>query len=452
MKNTLLFAALSGCSFLEAQSPLTLGDIQFVGFRSDAPDGFAFVYWKPLEPGTQILFTDNGWAAQDSTAFSHRTENTLVWTSSFSETLPAGTLVNVSCPGTQCSANYGSTLGHLSGLSTSGDQIFAFQGRLDSVNMLAGLNFNGQNWHHDRTNSSTSALPLKLWGTPYAVSVPHVDNAQFVGLREAHGIWEYSNWLSSAENSWMGENDGLLMGALNDEPFAQVETGIGPPVAFVDGIEVRYLARGSWRIDLNLSEFADADGILLQLHAWNSPAVPQDLMAYPQDADAEDGFATALVTVQNPAATFRNIAAGQRYRLSAYTYKLQNGFPIYNYRNAKHLSVFGIEEQASNQLLSWQQLEWQMNEEQPESHEALLSKEQMDSLLFEDAEGQLHYRPEPGGAFQLEVFDGQGRNIYRSNPDGPGTWDAAAYLKPGLYLAKWRKANGELIGIYKLIR
>lgn len=173
--------------YMQAQTTLVSGDIAFVAYVSTGnPDTLAFVVLKSsgLDAGTTISFTDNGWIPPAQGGPAYRTgEGVLTWTSS--NHIPFGELVKVwlgsaseigSNKGT-CTNNFGTI-----SLSTSGDQLFAFQGGAwpNPTVMLAGLHFNrttnstNDYWDGSGTgaSSSSSAFPTGDMGATAGKLLP----------------------------------------------------------------------------------------------------------------------------------------------------------------------------------------------------------------------------------------------------------------------------------------
>ncbi len=131
----IVFALLFPSSFRPAQaagSTLAIGDISIVGFNSANPDGFTFVTWVDLAPGTVIKFTDNGFLSSASANAANNGrggENFVTWTSP-ATTTPAGTVIGLAdAGGGVTTVTGGGTAAQvLSGLANAGDQIFAYQG------------------------------------------------------------------------------------------------------------------------------------------------------------------------------------------------------------------------------------------------------------------------------------------------------------------------------------
>ncbi len=147
-------------NLLFAQSTLSAGDIAIIGFNFDNPDEFAFVALIDLESGTQINFTDNGWQASGSFRGG---EGTDTWTAS--SAISAGTIVTVN-PSSMA-------------LSSSGDQILAYQGTEESPTFIYALNSEGTGWQSDATSSNTSALPTGLTNGSTAIALDEIDNSVY---------------------------------------------------------------------------------------------------------------------------------------------------------------------------------------------------------------------------------------------------------------------------------
>ncbi|HCP12094.1 MAG TPA: hypothetical protein DIT89_07145, partial [Planctomycetaceae bacterium] len=160
---------------------LTAGDIAFTGIQSDDPDVFSFVLLKDVVNGTQIVFTDNLWSGSSLAT----NENTLTLTfSSTGSGFSAGThFVNTNGGTAQAfrvvgtSTSAGLVTGAMSGLSTSGDSILAYQGSAptsgSSSAWIAGINT--KRWYNaaspDPTGSNESRLPTALTLGTHAIQL-----------------------------------------------------------------------------------------------------------------------------------------------------------------------------------------------------------------------------------------------------------------------------------------
>ncbi len=156
-------ATSSGTSVLQPN------DIAIIEVASLTTDKLSFVVLNQLNAGTQIHFTDNGYTS--STAV-YTNEGSISWTA------PA-----VITPGTVISWYYGMNVtgtGWSTGtpgsfaLSTSGDQVFAYQGTWGSGHtVICGVNFGNTGWiTSGTTNSNTSYFPAALTGEVNALTFP----------------------------------------------------------------------------------------------------------------------------------------------------------------------------------------------------------------------------------------------------------------------------------------
>ncbi|WP_417609372.1 HYR domain-containing protein [Owenweeksia hongkongensis] len=216
MKKTLYFFAflLLCASGVKAQT-LTAGDVAFVGFNTDSPDGFAFIALADIPAGEVIYITEQGWNESIPQWYSN-SEPHLVWTAP-SGGLTLGTIVYVSEGAADVlSVSHGTLVfapGHSSFNLSAGDNIFAYQSISGaapaSPTFLAGL-LGDDNYAHttgcDNTttkwldcasctttgvdcstsSTGTSGLPASLANGVNAVALfpsPHLeqDNSQYTG-------------------------------------------------------------------------------------------------------------------------------------------------------------------------------------------------------------------------------------------------------------------------------
>jgi len=180
-----LLAAATGGAFAQ----LAAGDVAIVGFWSDStpsPKAFAYVPLRNIPEGTVISFTDDGWFAAGGF---RATEGVVTYTAPAGG-LTAGTVVTLA-------GDAG-----LFNLSTSGDQVFAFQGAISSPILLYGYQDNGATWDADATSANTSALPPALLVANVAMSA-ELDNYAYTGVTSGSGvallaaISDASNWSGS---------------------------------------------------------------------------------------------------------------------------------------------------------------------------------------------------------------------------------------------------------------
>ncbi|MBE7380289.1 MAG: hypothetical protein F6J95_002625 [Leptolyngbya sp. SIO1E4] len=157
---------------------LNPGDIAFVQYNADSTEDFAFVVLADIVAGEEILFTDNGWLADNS---GFRTgEGTLTWTAPAGG-IVAGTVVTIT-NGTTPTVSVGtvSETGTFS-LSSTGDQIIAYQDD-GTITPIAAINNEGAaTFQADATSTLTSALPQGLVEGVSAVAINEVDNVAYSG-------------------------------------------------------------------------------------------------------------------------------------------------------------------------------------------------------------------------------------------------------------------------------
>lgn len=179
-----------------AAADLTAGDIAIIGFHSDPTKAFTFVTLTDVTEGEVIFFTDNGWKSDNT----FRANEGVITYTVEAGGLSAGTIVSV--------AGESGTFN----LSTSGDQILAYQGSASSPTFLSALNFNGTGtWQEDATNANTSALPTGLIDDYTAPSFTHIDNGAFNISVLASGTKE--DWLTAIGNAsnWTFNDTGVTL-------------------------------------------------------------------------------------------------------------------------------------------------------------------------------------------------------------------------------------------------
>lgn len=169
-------------SFLNP-TPLQLGDIAFTAYNSDEDD-FAFAILRDINAGTTISFTEMGWFAFGGF---RPGENT--FTFEFSRAYECGSeFIVYDLPQLAVQDVAGEIAGTIvSGdalaLSTSGDQIFAYQGDVPTAGnesgFLAAIQMNGD-WDVDATNTNESALPSIFTNGENAIAItPEAQNAKY---------------------------------------------------------------------------------------------------------------------------------------------------------------------------------------------------------------------------------------------------------------------------------
>ncbi|MCK6611890.1 MAG: hypothetical protein L6Q78_12730 [Bacteroidia bacterium] len=115
---------------------LTPGDIAIIGFDGTGNDRFSFVALKDIPGNTRIWFTDKSWDASLSTPAFTTGEGLGVWTAP-SGGLTKGTVVTLVTDPTPSTSLGTGTLA--SGFSSSGEQVFAFQGSATNPSFICGF-------------------------------------------------------------------------------------------------------------------------------------------------------------------------------------------------------------------------------------------------------------------------------------------------------------------------
>lgn len=203
----LLFLLLAASFGLKAQTVLNVGDVSFLSGEADSngsvADGYSLVTWVTLQPGTVLKFTDNGMAsANGSTA--NNSEH--VWTFTVGATaIPAGTTLSFGFDSPTSNRwngpASGTTSANLSGfansgLSTSGDQLFVYQGSGTGANigttpanagaftgtLIAGINF-GVTDTSGGIDANSTYTPTSLVNGGAYVTGTNTDNVYYNGVR-----------------------------------------------------------------------------------------------------------------------------------------------------------------------------------------------------------------------------------------------------------------------------
>lgn len=198
---TLCFSVLSF-----GQTTLTAGDIVIIEMQGDGTDGFRFVPLVDLEAGTTIRFTDNGWTG---TAI-RSGEGTVLYTAP-SGGITKGTNIRYDVTGSTDFAVDGNNLN----ISSSGDQILAYQGETASPTFLFAAAGNSTEWQTESNDSNQTDLPQGLTDGVNAITIgsnsgpeDEFDNIYYTGITTGTkdvllaavanaGNWEGNNSSSS---------------------------------------------------------------------------------------------------------------------------------------------------------------------------------------------------------------------------------------------------------------
>ncbi|MBL0314481.1 MAG: T9SS type A sorting domain-containing protein [Flavobacteriales bacterium] len=251
-------------SFTTSQEYLSVGDISIIAMNGNSPDNFAFVNWVDINPNMVIKFTDNGFngTAPNSanTALNARgTENFVSWKNTTDAVIPAGTVIKIE--GITASIGTASISAGLSGLTTGGEQIFAYQGSATSGStpdyagttatttfsgtILYGIHMPGSGSTTWLTSGSASSndsyLPTELnVANGNIVLAASSVGGQYTGTRSALGsIIAYRNLVNNPAN-WTTVTSGFVTVdqtafSINPNPATQivitaVNGGVSPSV------------------------------------------------------------------------------------------------------------------------------------------------------------------------------------------------------------------------------
>lgn len=200
-KSILLFSFLFFGVQSRAQTTLVAGDIAFTGYISSTTDQFSFVLLKSITSGTAINFTDDGWLPAGVFAGG---EETITWTANTA--LSAGTEIKITgLVATRAGSGIvtGTVTGTAGGinLTTTGDQILAYQGLAASPTFISGIHMNvyaldvgacaptlAASWDPDCVGTGGSFCKLPpglitgtnaLWIGTETVGASEVDDARF---------------------------------------------------------------------------------------------------------------------------------------------------------------------------------------------------------------------------------------------------------------------------------
>jgi autotransporter-associated beta strand protein len=197
-------AAIGSESF--GQTTLSTGDVQILGVTSDDADSFSFVLWRDIASGTVVRFMDHSFT--NGTTDINYTEQSMSLT--FNSNLSAGTVIRVVDNAATLAngvAFIGTKTGTLSGISTDGDQIFAFQGiepsstNFSGRTLLYGINVANTNWLTSGTaDSNSSYLPSSLSGVNANFDSGNFDNVDYAGARTGMTTEAYRAAISNSVN------------------------------------------------------------------------------------------------------------------------------------------------------------------------------------------------------------------------------------------------------------
>ncbi len=108
-----------------AAQPSAAGDVMFVAFNADPPDGFAIVTLVDIPDTTVIHFSDNEWGGA---AFNNTSEGEATWTNDTGGTIGEGTVLIFTAMESTPAASLGSMSGETINLNTTNEQLWAYLG------------------------------------------------------------------------------------------------------------------------------------------------------------------------------------------------------------------------------------------------------------------------------------------------------------------------------------
>ena len=190
--------------FTSQATTLGLGDIAITGYNGDNPDEFSFVLLEDISGTTVISFTDGGWLAAGGFRAG---EGTIRLTISGAQSCGTEILVSFATGTWAASIGTVATAGGSLQLSSSGDQIFAYNGTTaptlaNQTAFITGLHYAGATYNADATGSVESAQPPVFASNPgNDFAVAHLDNGKY-GCNLTSGlaadlrasIYNASNW------------------------------------------------------------------------------------------------------------------------------------------------------------------------------------------------------------------------------------------------------------------
>jgi len=185
---------------------ISTGDIAIILANMYNPDSLAFVALADIAEGEEILFTDSGWLSGGGFRGS---EGGIKWTAPTGG-ISAGTIIYRDNPfdsGEWSIANDANVGNNGFALSSSGDQVLAFQGDSSSPAFIYALNDEGAGiWQAEADSSNTSALPTGLTNGTDAVAVAEADNIKLNCAENHTGTKaELLTYISDKAN-WVGNS------------------------------------------------------------------------------------------------------------------------------------------------------------------------------------------------------------------------------------------------------
>ena len=198
-------AYFNSSSTSSTTTTLSPGEIAIIGIAADDPDDFHFILLVDIESGTEIIFTDSGWKSDNTF---RGNEGATKYTAP--SALNAGTMISYRTNSANFASANDANVG-TSGfsLSTSGDQVIAFQGTTSSPTFIYAAQLNSNQWQSTSDATTNSAIPQGLVDGVTAVAAgagsgTEYDNAWYSGSTTANPSALLA--LISDNSNWTGNN------------------------------------------------------------------------------------------------------------------------------------------------------------------------------------------------------------------------------------------------------
>jgi|GEM_PF-1163295 len=225
---------LNSQSFVAGSAPqFGLSAAQITAYRSDAPNGFAFVVWEEIPAGAGLNFTDYGWRSgtQHFQSQARSTDGYIRWNNTTGSPIVPGTVISIDLIANTASLGSVINATPIGGTMTllDGDQIFIFEGPLGAPNLLFGIDFDNANtaaWATspiDNTNTNISNLPTALASSPANLGfTSRLDNGQYTGSRSNNSVSGFKN-LVATTGQWT-RSDATQFNPFDLTPFTYVNS------------------------------------------------------------------------------------------------------------------------------------------------------------------------------------------------------------------------------------
>lgn len=225
---------LNSQPFVAGSAPqFGLSAAQITAYRSDAPNGFAFVVWEEIPAGSGLNFTDYGWrsSTQDFQSQAGSTDGYIRWNNTTGSPIAPGTVISIDLISNTASQGTVVNSTPIGGTMTiqDGDQIFIYEGPLGAANLLYGIDFDNANtaaWATTAVaDNSTNAsnLPTTLASAPANMGfTSRLDNGQYTGSRSNNSVSGFKN-LVSTTGQWT-RSDATQFNPFDLMPFTYVNS------------------------------------------------------------------------------------------------------------------------------------------------------------------------------------------------------------------------------------